>query len=385
MTASGAGVEMDIPTVTVNVRRLARARTGVETYMRRLLEALEETGAARVVGTTCEPLPPGTLPRVEVRERPMGALRGRRLGSQFRKLWFDYWGCLEPARGEGPLLFHGLEGSAPFSLRRTDRCVITIHDLAFAVHPELYDRRTRLLYQALLPGDLRRAHRIIADSAHTAGDLMRVAGVDAARIDVVHLGVEPIYFEPSTNGTGGRSSGESPYLLAVGGISPRKNGRRVIEAFTRWRARGGERTSYRLLVTGNSLDPAFARPGTPPPAEGVTLLGHVDDATLHSLYGRAQALVFPAIYEGFGLPILEAMASGTPVVTSRTASAPEIAGDAAVLVDPFDVESIASGIESATRPEEQVRMRALGPARARQFTWQKAAVATGEIYRALAR
>jgi glycosyltransferase involved in cell wall biosynthesis len=373
-----------VPTVTVNVRRLARARTGVETYMRRLLDALEETGSARVTATTCEALPPGTLPRADIRVRPLGELRGRRLGSQFRKLWFDYWGCLEPARNQGPLLFHGLEGVAPWSLRPSDRCVITVHDLAFAVHPELYDRRTRLLYQALLPGDLRRAHRIIADSAHTAGDLVRVAGVAAARIDVIHLGVEPIYFQPPPDGEVAGQRSDTPYLLAVGGVSPRKNGRRVIEAFTRWRARGGRRASYRLLVTGNSLDPAFADAGEVVPTEGVTLLGHVDDATLHSLYGRAQALLFPAIYEGFGLPILEAMASGTPVITSCTASAPEIAGDAAVLVDPFDVEAIADGIELATQPEEQIRMRALGPARARQFTWEKAAVATGEIYRALA-
>jgi glycosyltransferase involved in cell wall biosynthesis len=368
--------------VTVNVRRLARQRTGIETYMERLLDALHDTGGARVTGVTCEPLPPGTLPYAEVLLQPMGKLVSGRLGSQLRKLWFDYWGCLGPVRDRGRILFHGLDGLAPRSLRPSDRCVVTVHDLAFAVHPELYGRRTRLLYRMVFPWILRRADRIIADSAHTAGDLVRIAGVPASRIEVVHLGVDPTYLSAPGKESAAGPWSDGPYVLAVGGISPRKNGRRTLEAFTRWRARNGHRRSFRLLVTGSSLDPAFAAGGTGLP-EGVTLLNHVDDATLRGLYAHAEVLLFPAIYEGFGLPIIEAMASGTPVVTSRTGSAPEAAGDAAVLVDPFDVDAIADGLDAATRPEEQARMRAAGPVRAREFTWERAAAATAEIYRAL--
>jgi len=371
----------DLPVVTVNVRRLARRRTGIETYMERLLTALHTTGTAEVVGTTCEPLPPGTLPFADIRLRPMRDLRPGHFGSQIRKLWFDYWGCLQPVRERDSILFHGLDGLIPRSLRRTDRCVITVHDMAFAVHPELYDLRTRVLYRAVFPWMVRRADRIIADSAQTAQDLKRIAGVSAARIVVVHLGVDPIYFCPPTHQHGPGPWQDGPYVLAVGGISPRKNGRRLLEAFARWRGRGGERLRYRLLVAGKSLDPQFAGRATLP--EGVVQLGHVDDAMLHNLYGEAQALLFPTIYEGFGLPIIEAMASGTPVVTSRTGSAPEAAGDAAILVDPFDVDDIAAGLETATRPDEQTRLRALGPARARHFTWERAALATGEVYRAL--
>ena len=374
----------DPPVVTVNVRRLARARTGIETYMQRLIAALQEAGTARVVASTCEPLPQGALPGTDIRLRAMPDLRQGQLRSQLRKFWFDYWGCLEAARDQSSLLFHGLDGLAPRSLRRRDRCVVTVHDLAFAVHPELYDRRTRFLYRTIFPWILRRADRIIAISAHTAGDLMRVAGVPASRIDVIHHGVDPVYFErPDTLGDPATSA-QRPYLLAVGGVSPRKNGRRVIEAFGRWRARGGDRSSYQLLVTGTSLDPAYAAAAAPPLPDGVKLLGHVDDARLRSLYADARVLLFPAVYEGFGLPILEAMASGTPVVTSRTGSAPEAAGDAAVLVDPFDVDAIVAGLELALQPEEQRRMRALGPIHARRFTWERTAALTGEVYRALA-
>jgi glycosyltransferase involved in cell wall biosynthesis len=369
--------------VTVNVRRLARARTGIETYIQRLITGLQTTGAARIVATTCEPLPPDALPETEIRLRPMPVLRQGRLGSQIRKFWFDYWGCLGSVRDQDSLIFHGLDGLAPRSLRRTDRCVVTVHDLAFAVHPELYDLRTRLLYRAIFPWILRRADRIIAISDQTAGDLVRVAGVADSRIHVIPHGVDPEYFLPPPPVRPGSPESDGPYVLAVGGISPRKNGRRVLEAFGRWRARGGNRQSYRLLVTGTSLDPAYTGTDVPLP-EGVTLLGHVDDARLRTLYANARVLLFPAVYEGFGLPILEAMASGAPVVTSRTGSAPEAAGDAAVLVDPFDVDAIVAGLELALQPEEQRRMRALGPIHARRFTWERAADLTGEVYRALA-
>ncbi len=351
--------------------------------MERLIDALHATGTASVVATTCEALPAGMLPGAEILCHPMRGLQAGRLGSQVRKLWFDGWGCLGPVRHRGQILFHGLDGLAPHSLRRSDRCVVTIHDLAFAVHPELYDRRTRLLYRAVLPWTLRRADRIIADSAQTAGDLMRLADTPAARIEVVHLGVDPRYFRlPEPEVPAGPWDG-GPYVLAVGGISPRKNGRRVLEAFTRWRARGGWRQAYRLLVAGRSLDPAVAGPGPVTVPDGVTLLDHVDDDALHILYAKADVLLFPAIYEGFGLPILEAMALGTPVVTSVTGSAPEAAGDAAVLVDPFDTDAIARGLELATQPEEQSRLRSEGPLRARAFTWERTAAATAEVYRGL--
>jgi glycosyltransferase involved in cell wall biosynthesis len=115
--------------------------------------------------------------------------------------------------------------------------------------------------------------------------------------------------------------------------------------------------------------------------EGVSLLGYVDKAELPGLYASAAAFLYPGIYEGFGLPIIEAMACGAPVITSRTGAAPEIAGGAAILVDPFDVADIEAGLETATRPEEAARLRALGLERVCQFNWATAAEATLEAYR----
>jgi glycosyltransferase involved in cell wall biosynthesis len=258
--------------------------------------------------------------------------------------------------------------------------VVTVHDLGWQVHPELYSRKLRVMYGALFPWVVRRADRFIAVSRHTADDLMRRVGVAGSRIDVVYHGLDPAFAAPPEAAF---TPDRLPYLLAVGGVSPRKNTRRLIEAFVRWRARGGHRASYTLRISGASLDPQFQGGGAALP-DGVTLLGYVDKAELRRQYAGAAAFLYPSVYEGFGLPIIEAMASGTPVLTSRTASAPEIAGGAAVLVDPFELESIESGLDQVTDPDEADRLRRLGRERARQFQWSSSASQTLEVYRRVA-
>ncbi|HEU4680924.1 MAG TPA: glycosyltransferase family 1 protein [Gemmatimonadales bacterium] len=366
--------------VTVNARHLAGPRTGIEVYMEQLLGALGHSGQADITALSWAPLDlnlPNVKEVVPVRRPEMGGLR-----ATLWKLWFDQWysfRAVAPAHG---ILFHGMEGFLPFSLRSRDRCVVTVHDLGWQVHPELYDRRLRLMYGALFPWAVRRADRFIAVSRYTADDLVRRAGVPASNIEVIYHGLDPAFSSPDRGLTAVPSS--APYVLAVGGISPRKNTRRLIEAFTRWRGKGGRRSGYRLLITGTSLDRAYATNGAGAGLpEGVSLLGYVDKSALPRLYAGAAAFLYPGIYEGFGLPIIEAMACGTPVVTSRTGAAPEVAGGAAILVDPFDVESIAAGLEQATIPEEANRLRALGHGRTSLFDWSKAANATLEVYRQL--
>jgi glycosyltransferase involved in cell wall biosynthesis len=369
--------------VLVNARHLAGPRTGIEVYMEQLLTALARTGRVRITALSWAPLgleQPGlhevvASPRPDFPAGPVGALR-----AMLWKTWFDQWRCLRAVAPAGGILYHGMDGFLPHALRRRDRCVATVHDLGWQAHPELYPRKLRLMYGALFPWVVRRADRLIAVSRHTADDLIRRAGVTASRIEVIYHGLDPAFATPG-DGAGPAPSGP-PYLLAVGGVSPRKNTRRLIEAFARWRARGAHRAEYTLRITGTSLDPALHRNGESLPG-GVSLLGYVDKVELRRLYSGAAAFVYPSIYEGFGLPIIEAMACGAPVVTSRTASAPEIAGGAAMLVDPFDIESIESALEQVTKPEEAHRLRALGYERARLFDWGTAAAETLEIYRQL--
>jgi len=254
--------------------------------------------------------------------------------------------------------------------------VVTVHDLGWQVHPELYNRRLRIMYGGLFPWAVRRADRFIAVSRYTADDLIRRVGIAAAKIDVVYHGVDPT-FSYDAAAAAARAVSEEPYILAVGGVSPRKNTRRLITAFTRWRSAGGHRSRFRLLITGTSLDPDFAGSALP---DGVSLLGYVDKAVLPNLYRGAEVFLYPGIYEGFGLPIVESMGCGTPVVTSETGAAPEVAGGAAVLVNPFDVDSIVAGLERANLPGEAERLRARGLERARDFQWHLAAAATIQTY-----
>ena len=365
--------------VTVNARHLAGPMTGIEVYMERLLGALSRTGRVDITAISWAPLGlnlPGVREVVPIRRPEMSGLR-----ATLWKLWFDQWYAFRAVAPSHGILFHGMEGFLPYSLRRRDRCVATVHDLGWQVHPELYDRRLRMMYQGLFPWVVRRADRFIAVSRYTADDLVRRAGVPASKIDVVYHGLDPIY--SSRPGASNSAGSSPPYVLAVGGVSPRKNTRRLIEAFLRWRGKGGHRSHYRLLITGTSVDRDFAGNGAALP-EGVSLLGYVQKAELPGLYAGAAAFLYPGIYEGFGLPIIESMACGTPVVTSRTGAAPEVAGGAAILVDPFEVESIAGGLEQATVPEEAARLRALGHQRIRLFDWSAAAEATLDVYRRMA-
>jgi glycosyltransferase involved in cell wall biosynthesis len=363
--------------LVVNARQLSGPHTGTEVYMERLLSALSETGQVQVTAVCAEPLGLGLARVREVVAARRPKLRQGSLPGTLWKLWFDQWRCRSAIAPRGGVLFHGMVGFLPYSLHSKDRAVVTVHDLGWQAHPELYSRRLRLMYGSLFPWAVRRADRFIAVSRYTADDLMRRMQVPASKIVVIYHGLDPAFAAPAP----GRGTSEFPYVLAVGGVSPRKNTRRLIAAFSRWRSRGGHRAAYRLLITGTSLDTEFMQNGSLP--EGVSLLGYVDQAELPGLYAGAAAFLYPGIYEGFGLPIIEAMAAGAPVVTSETGAAPEIAGGAAVLVDPFDVASISEGLDRATTASEAEQLRELGRARVRAFRWADAAEATLDLYRRL--
>jgi glycosyltransferase involved in cell wall biosynthesis len=236
--------------------------------------------------------------------------------------------------------------------------VVTVHDLAILRAPEAFPRWHRLYGKAGLIRVLRSADAIVAVSEFTRSEVVELAGVPDERICVVPNGVDAV-FTPD----GPRADGD--YVLAVATLEPRKNLARAVDA--------AGTAGVPLCVVG-------ARGWGGVDVEG--WVGEVPDPELAELYRGAQCVVYPSLYEGFGLPVLEAMACGTPVVTSAGTAMEEVAGGAAVLVDPLSVSAIAAGIDEAiSRREELVPA---GLTRARSFTWERAADAVVELWRGLA-
>ena len=240
--------------------------------------------------------------------------------------------------------------------------VITVHDLALLRHPEAFPRWHRHYGSAGLGPVLRGADAIVAVSQFTKDEVVELAGIPAERIRVVPNGVDPIFRAPEAPSD---TVSQGEYVLAVATLEPRKNLERVVDAA---RLAGVE-----LRVVGARGWGGVDVPGW---------VGEIPDAELAELYRGARCVVYASLYEGFGLPVLEAMASGTPVVTSCVGATAEVAGGAAVLVDPLHTESIAAGIaEAQARREELVP---LGLARAAEFTWDRAADGVESLWRELA-
>jgi glycosyltransferase involved in cell wall biosynthesis len=254
----------------------------------------------------------------------------------------------------------------PFATKR--RMVATVHDLAFLHHPEYFTRRGNAVFRRSLAALRRRADLVLCSSRATLDDC-REAGFDDDRLRHVPLGVRHIDVdEQDVDRVRGAYDLPSEFLLFVGTLEPRKNLARLV------RAHATRPELPPLVVAGaqgwGDLEVA--------PSSRVLFVGHVDDASLHAMYRSASALVYPSIREGFGLPVLEAMSQSTPVVTSATTSTAEVAGGAAVLVDPLDEESIADGISRALAGADHYG--AEGRRRAEAMTWGATAALTAAAY-----
>ncbi|HEU4657908.1 MAG TPA: glycosyltransferase family 1 protein [Capillimicrobium sp.] len=268
------------------------------------------------------------------------------------------------------------------------RRVVTIHDLIHRFHPDTHGGLKARGMALLVPLAARRSHRVMADSASTADDLVRELRVPREKIDVVPLGVGTTARAEPEGAAALRARhdlGERPIVLTVAAKRPHKNLPRLLEALALIPA---ERRPV-LVVPGYGtfhdaeLDALIARLGI---ARDVRMLGWVPDAELEGLYAAAALFAFPSLYEGFGLPVLEAMARGVPVACSDRGSLREVAGDAARRFDPERPADIAAAIEAVLAdPAEAERLRAAGRAQAARFTWEATARATLDSYeRALA-
>ena len=250
--------------------------------------------------------------------------------------------------------------------------IITLHDLIPVKYPEI-NPRWKYYYYYSLPIMLKNSQAVICISENTKSDIITYYGVKDKPIYVIYAGLNRQQFYPRENGTVKKRYGLTNYLLYIGDIRPYKNLERSLEAFARLNLR-----KFKFVI-GGKKDPRFY-PRIQKKIDEfllkdkVVFLGYIPQEDLPYLYSEAAAFVFPSLYEGFGLPPLEAMACGCPVVVSNVASLPEICGDAACYVDPYDVESIADGIyRVATDEELRGSLIQQGLQRVKMFSWEKSA------------
>jgi len=265
--------------------------------------------------------------------------------------------------------------------------VLTVHDLIFRHLPEHHKPLNRWYLRWALPLYCRRADRVIAVSEATRQDLLGAYDLPPEKVRVIHEAAAP-RFRPTSDAeqaeVRARYGLPARYLLFVGTLEPRKNLTRLLRAWTALRRRGEVPPLVLVGARGWLIDAFFAALERSACREDVILPGYVADGDLPAVYGGATAFVFPSLYEGFGLPPLEAMACGTPVACSNVSSMPEVVGDAAVTFDPRDGAAMTEALRRIVRDADlRAELRTRGVQRAAQFSWARAARETVALYREL--
>jgi glycosyltransferase involved in cell wall biosynthesis len=375
-------------TVAIDYTPAIRQQAGIGRLIRGQIAALVEANPGFdlrlfVVGTVTEaerraaPLPLHATP---ISERNMVRI-WHRLNAPFPRVeWFT----------GGPLdLLHATDFVlAPSNARRK---LLTVHDLAFLFYPDAAMPSLHHYLNVVVPRSVRRADALIADSRHTAHDLQEQWQVPPERITVVQGAVDHTRFYPQRDPLRLEAVrrrynlGERPYILALSRLEPRKNFVRLIEAFAA--ARDEAELPHRLVIGGKKgwlYDAIFARVQELDLGEHVLFPGFIADEDLPSLYSGAAFFAYPSLYEGFGLPVIEALACGTPVLTSDNSCLPEAGGPGAVYVKAEDVQSIAEGIiRLANGIDLAAQLGAAGRQHALQFTWERSAEQLLSAYRKL--
>ena len=367
--------------VAFDATPLQRKRSGIGMYTENLIRALLETRECEVVLLSNRPLIP--LDELEPADRHASN------GFPIRAVWMQAFlpHVLAQVR---PSLCHFPNYLAP--LRAPCPRVVTFHDMSLHRYPEFFSGRKRYLSRQLLPLVAQRAEGIITVSEYSRREIIELLGVPRRRVHVIYEAAartyQPIIDPMALESVRRRFELPSRFILSVGTIEPRKNIGRLLTAFEGLVADGAFRDVQLVLVgeSGWKNRDLLLRIGEAQSRGRVRYLGYLPQEDLPALYSLASVLAYPSIYEGFGLPIVEAMACGTPVLTSNRASMAEIAGSAAYLVDPEDTQSIRRGLEAILRHRDlAVALSQRGRDRAARFSWSETAERTLEVYREVLR
>jgi glycosyltransferase involved in cell wall biosynthesis len=345
-----------------DAHQLGRRQTGNETYVRALLREYGERDDLQVTSLVEDAaLADAAVQAARKRTVPRSGLL--RLGAMSMA-----------ARQARPDVLHAVYFS-PYLAGLP--VVLTVHDISYELHPEFFGRSERLRGKTLIRDGARRARFVVTVSETSRTDLIERYGLPDDRVVAIHNGVDWRFLDVPERPLG--PIGDRPLrVLALGTLQPRKNLARLLEAV---RVAAAARPMHLRVVGPDGYQAATIRDALQGSAD-VEIVGYVGDDELVDQYTGSDMLVYPSIYEGFGLPVVEAMACGVPVITSTGGSLPEVAGDAAVIVDPYDVAAIAAAIlRVADDTELRADLVARGRARARHFSWAASADRHIQLYR----
>ena len=335
-------------------RAFLRERTGTENYSYHLLQALTKIDKKnRYIVYTRKTIP-------------------------WKRFWTQGGLALQTFRDKLDVLFVPAH-TLPLIRRPGLKTVVTVHDLGAEYLPTMHQLKQVLYLKLMTHLQIKSATKIIAVSKATRDDLVRKIGINPNKIAVIYEGYDKNKFNYDT-----KNHSLSDYFLFVGTVQPRKNLERVIEAFVMIRSHFGD--GIKLIIAGPKgwlSGPIYALPKKLGVGDRVKFLGYVPNEKLPVLYSRAIALVFPSLFEGFGLPILEAQACGCPVLTSNISSMPEVAGKGALFVDPYSAESIKNGMVKIMNNSLRLKIKELGFENIKRFSWEKCAEETLEVLEGL--
>jgi glycosyltransferase involved in cell wall biosynthesis len=365
-------------------------QAGVHFYAKRLLQALGRDATHRVSTKMTALLSPTA--RAEANAFSLLTshfslqFASRTTEEPFSRIYVEQVETPRLLRAMKADLYHGLGFVVP--LRAPCPTVVSVMDLSFITQPQTHKRFNRAYLSWLCRESCRRAARVIAISEWTKRDVVQHFGIPPEQVDVTPLGVDHDHFKPASpsalaafkaqHGIGERA------IIYLGSIEPRKNLTRLIEAFAILNSQFSIRNSQ-LFIAGSlawHYDEVLSRIEALGLAGQVKLLGRVSDDDLPKWYSACAVMAYPSLYEGFGLPPLEAMACGAPVVTSNVTSLPEVVGDAGIMVEPTEAQALAAALNRVLCDDAlRAEMRAKSLARAAQFTWARTAELTMESYR----
>lgn len=366
--------------IAIDAHHIGLQRTGSETYVSNLvrnLALLEPNGEQYAVYMDPRQNLEGvkSKPCFEIRNIPT-SIPHVRFGMFYPvESWYKFFD-----------VFHS-QYSVPPLLR--GRSVLTVYDLTFERFPEFFSAKFRRQMKALVRWSCHRADHVITISESSKRDLVEIYRLDPKRVTVTYPAAaencRPLASEQAAKYVGQNYGVEGPFVLYVGNLEPRKNLQRLLEAFAHLKQK--ELISHKLVIVGQKAwlyDGIFETIRSYSLEREVVLTGYVPTNDLAFLYNAASILIYPSIFEGFGLPVIEAMACGTPVITSLGSSLEEIAKDAAVLVDPYSVSSIAAAIEKVANDASlRGHLRRSGLAQAAQYSYVRMAEQTRSVYHQL--